>query len=165
MSPGNGAGKSSSALAKSKVSRADAFRFYDRIRVRISRYLAEKGPAAGSAGEFLMAAPDMFILLWRLANDPRVASKSKLLLGAGVAYFLSPLDLLPEFLFGPIGFLDDVVLGAFIVSRLLADVDPEIVREHWSGREDILAFVHRVMSSSDRLVNPRVLKGLKRFFD
>ena len=146
-----------------RFSREEASGFYDRLRQLIGRYLSEKGGAAGTAGEFLLAVPDMFMLLWRLANDPRVPPKSKLLLGAGLAYFFSPLDLLPEVLFGPIGFVDDLVLGAFIISRLIDEVDPEILREHWSGREDVLAFVQRVIASSDKLVNPRVLKGLKRF--
>lgn len=141
-------------------SRAD--RFYDRIRSSIRKYVEKKGTAVGKTASFLLLVPDVFILLWRLANDPRIQGKDKVLLGSGVAYFLFPLDLVPEAIFGPIGYLDDLVLAVFILNRMLGGADEALIREHWSGDEDVLDMIRRVLASADGLVSTDLLKQIKK---
>lgn len=149
-------------LAGGKVSRERAERFYDRLRHRIHEYLESKGRVASKSGELLMLAPDFFILLWRLANDGRVSGKNKVLLGSGLAYYIFPLDIVPELLVGPIGFLDDLVFGVYMLNKMLSDTSAEILREHWSGDEDVLRSIQRVLSSADNLVAGDLLGRLKK---
>ncbi|HKO55745.1 MAG TPA: DUF1232 domain-containing protein, partial [Thermoanaerobaculia bacterium] len=84
---------------------ARAERFYDRIRRSIALYGKKKGGKTEKTAEYLLLVPDVFNLLWRLANDRRVSSKNKVLLGSGIAYYLFPLDFMPDIVPG-IGFLD-----------------------------------------------------------
>ena len=135
-----------------------AQRFYDRLRERIA------GHAHGRFGEYLLLVPDMFMLLWRLANDSRVSGKNKVLLGTGIAYYIFPFDFLPEALVGPMGYLDDLILAVYVLNRMLVDTDAEILREHWSGSEDVLDAVRRVLSMADQMVTSKVLNKLKKIF-
>src|SRR5881275_2991169 len=73
-----------------------AHRFYDRLRNGIVRYVEKKGHTLGKTAEFLLLVPDVFILLWRLTTDARVAGKDKVLLVSALAYYISPFDLIPE---------------------------------------------------------------------
>lgn len=146
----------------SPISRERADRFYDRMRESIRRYLDGKGKAVGTSGEYLLLAPDVFVLLWRLVNDPRVKSKDKVMLGSGVAYFLFPLDIMPEALLGPIGFLDDLVFGVYLLNRLLRDTDPQVLHDHWSGSEDVLTTITRVLDAADKLVGKDFLGRFKK---
>src|SRR5215213_1441060 len=106
-----------SAEATGPVSRDRADRFYDRMREGIRRYLDGKGSVAGKTGEYLLLAPDVFVLLWRLVNDARVNAKNKVMLGSGLAYFLFPLDIMPEGFLGPIGYLDDLVFAVYLLNK------------------------------------------------
>jgi uncharacterized membrane protein YkvA (DUF1232 family) len=151
-----------SAEATGPVSRDRADRFYDRMRESIRRYLDGKGAMAGKTGEYLLLAPDVFVLLWRLVNDARVNAKNKVMLGSGLAYFLFPLDLMPEGFLGPIGYLDDLVLAVYLLNKLLADTDPEILREHWSGSGDVLDSIRNVLHAADNLVSSDILGKLKK---
>ena len=146
----------------SPVSRERADRFYDRMRESIRRYLDGKGKAVGTSGEYLLLAPDVFVLLWRLVNDSRVTAKDKVMLGSGVAYFLFPLDIMPEALMGPIGFLDDLVFGVYLLNRLLRDTDPQVLRDHWSGTEDVLTTITKVLNAADKLVGKDFLGRFKK---
>jgi uncharacterized membrane protein YkvA (DUF1232 family) len=139
-----------------------ANRFYDRVRTNIQRYVEKRGGAVEKTTEFLLLVPDIFILLWRLVNDARVNAKNKVLLGSGVAYFVFPIDLLPEAFLGPVGYADDLVLAVFILNKILGDTDEAIVRQHWSGSEDVLAMIQRVLNAADSLVGSDVVKKLKR---
>lgn len=140
----------------------EAQRFYDRIRANIHQYVENKGAAIEKTGEFLLLVPDMFILLWRLLNDSRVNGKDKVLLGSGVVYFLSPIDLIPEAFLGPIGYADDLVLAVYILNKLLvSNISVDVLREHWSGSEDVLATIQRVLNAADQLVGAGVLNRLR----
>jgi len=146
------------------VSEVKANRFYDRIRSNIAAYIERRGPALGKSAEYLFLVPDVFMLLFRLANDKRVTGKNKVLLGTGLAYFIFPLDIMPEAILGPIGFLDDLVFGVYILSRMLNDTDEAILRQHWSGRGDLLDMIRRVLHSADTLVGRDFLAKIKKMF-
>lgn len=141
-----------------------AQRFYDRLRSRIQSFLDTRGGMVEKIAEYLLLVPDMFMLLWRLAGDKRVNGKNKVLLGTGIAYFILPFDFFPEALVGPIGYLDDLILAVYVLNKILVDTDPEILREHWSGQEDVLDAVRRVLSSADQLVTSKILDKIKKVF-
>jgi uncharacterized membrane protein YkvA (DUF1232 family) len=144
------------------ISSSRAERFYDRMRERIRAYLDKKGTVAGATGEYLLLAPDVFVLLWRLVNDPCVNSKSKVALGGGLAYFLFPLDMMPEAFFGPVGFIDDLIFAVLLLKKVLADTDVAVVREHWSGRGELLTMIEKVLSSAEQLVGSELLGRFKK---
>jgi uncharacterized membrane protein YkvA (DUF1232 family) len=146
------------------VSSERATRFYDRMRDAIRRYLDNKGALAGKTGEYLLLAPDVFVLLWRLVNDSRVNSKNKMMLGSGIAYYFFPLDIMPEGFIGPIGYIDDLVFAAYLLNRMLNDTDPAILREHWSGSDDVLTMITNVLNAADNLVGSDVLGKIKKGF-
>jgi uncharacterized membrane protein YkvA (DUF1232 family) len=59
--------------------------------------------------------------LWIAARDPRVPWYAKAAAGAVVAYALSPIDLIPDFV-PVLGYLDDIIivpLGILLVVRLV----------------------------------------------
>jgi uncharacterized membrane protein YkvA (DUF1232 family) len=69
------------------------------------------------------------LAIYFAARDPRVPWYAKVLAAVFVAYALSPIDLIPDFI--PIlGYLDDLIivpLGLFLVMRL---VPPALMAEH-----------------------------------
>ena len=79
--------------------------------------------------KMLRAVWDQIRLTWRLVRDPRVPLWAKVIPFVGIAYVLSPLDLIPDVIIG-LGQLDDV--GIVLASmRLMESVVPEyIVAEH-----------------------------------
>ncbi len=148
--------------ARGQVTRERANRFYDRIRTSIQEYIDRKGGVLGKTTEFLLLVPDVFILLWRLTTEPRVSGKDKVLLGSAIAYYILPFDLVPEALVGPIGYIDDLIFGVYVLNKLLSSTDPAVLREHWSGSQDVLEMIQRVLNAADSLVGSDVLGKLKR---
>ena len=133
-------------------------RFYRRLRDRAKRWAQERKIPEQQL-EVLLAAPDLFVLLSRLALDDRVSARTKAKVGTGIAYFLSPVDLVPDLL-GPVGLLDDVVVAAYIVYSICAELkalDPLILEEHWEGEGDALQRVTDIVARAEDVLG----KGLR----
>ena len=156
--------RSVSDIAQSEpIDEGRAQRFYDRVRTAIHNYVEKKGGGAlGKTAEFLLLVPDVFILLWRLASDGRVEGKNKVLLGSAIAYYIFPFDIMPEALLGPVGYLDDLVFGVYVLNKVLKDTDPSILRQHWSGSTDVLDSIQRVLNAADSLVGSDFLGRIKK---
>lgn len=136
-------------------------RFYDRLRAIV----IEKEYAVGSGiRDLLLLLPDLTVLLFRLVKDSRVPVGAKVIAGFGVAYILSPIDLMPEFLFGPIGLIDDLFVVVTVLSRLMKSVHPDIVREHWSGQGDALDAITRVTTWADTQITKRLPAAVRGLF-
>lgn len=135
-------------------------RFYDKLRDKIERYIREKG-ISDHIAQYVLLAPDLFVLLARLIADKRVSASSKTIAGVAIAYFIAPVDFIPEVLTGPLGLIDDVVLAVYALRKILVDVDQSIVREHWNGKEDLLEVITRVVKSADDLIGKKVLKRIE----
>ena len=87
--------------------------------------------------------PDCVILVKRLLGDDRVPRRSKLLLAALGAYLALPFDLVPDFI--PVaGQLDDAIVAAWVLRRVLRSGDRELLAEHWPGPERSLAVISRI---------------------
>jgi uncharacterized membrane protein YkvA (DUF1232 family) len=97
-----------------------------------------------AAREVAMLLPNLALLFKGLIEDPRVPRSSKALLLFGLAWFASPIDLIPEFIpfLGP---LDDAVVAALILRRLGRTAGREVVQEHWRGDQAIVVRLLRVV--------------------
>jgi uncharacterized membrane protein YkvA (DUF1232 family) len=111
--------------------------------------------------EAIMLVPNIVKLLTRLMRDRRVSMRRKAFIGAVLAYVISPVDLIPDFVFG-IGRLDDLVLVSLAVDHLMSGTDAAIVREHWDGSEDGLDLVRSAFSWAASIIPDGVRSVLPR---
>jgi uncharacterized membrane protein YkvA (DUF1232 family) len=110
----------------------------------------------------LLLAPDIFILLVRLVMDKDVPRRARWLIGGAIAYWISPIDLLPELFLGPIGYLDDLVVAVAVLSQVFTgDLEP-YARKHWTGRQDLHVVLHDISAAARTLLGPAVHDRLKR---
>ncbi len=90
--------------------------------------------------KYAAAIPDIFALAVRVMMDKRVLKKDKIIIGASLGYFLSPIDIIPDKV--PIlGAMDDLALFVFGVNHLINRLPLPIIVEHWSGDLALLKFL------------------------
>ncbi|MGH7680100.1 MAG: YkvA family protein [Gemmatimonadaceae bacterium] len=81
---------------------------------------------------YVAELPRFVKLLWGLISDPRVAILDKLLVAGAIAYILTPLDLIPDFV--PfLGEVDDVYLLVLSLRRLIENAGRSVLLAHWTG--------------------------------
>jgi uncharacterized membrane protein YkvA (DUF1232 family) len=96
-----------------------------------------------AARELATLLPNLVRLFRGLLRDHRVPRGSKLLLGAAIAWFVSPIDLVPEFI-PVLGPLDDAVVAALVLRHVVRKAGRDVVAEHWAGDERTLGLLLRV---------------------
>jgi uncharacterized membrane protein YkvA (DUF1232 family) len=138
--------------------------FYQKLRADINKWLTEKNATDNRWTEYVLLAPDLFHLLTKLALDPDVPASKKVKIAGIIAYFISPLDFLPEMLLGPIGYLDDIALTAYVLNDIINEVDPKIVQRNWAGEKDILNLVKTIVAKANNMIGSGLWKKLKRTF-
>ena len=88
--------------------------------------------------------PDCVVLVARLLRDPRIPRRRKALLALLAGYLALPFDLVPDFI--PVaGQLDDVLVVALVLRRVLRGGGEELVRELWPGPPESLRIVERAL--------------------
>jgi uncharacterized membrane protein YkvA (DUF1232 family) len=100
------------------------------------------------ARELAALLPNLVALFRGLLGDPRVPRSSKAWLGFALAWFLSPIDLIPEFI--PVaGPLDDAIVAALVLRHVLRRTDRTVLADHWHGEPGTLDAILRFGRRSD----------------
>jgi len=131
--------------------------FYRSLREKVAGY-------SGAYADYVLLVPDLFLLVTRLMLDSRIEGRHKVYMGAALAYVISPIDLISERRFGVLGYLDDLVVIVAALNILLNESDRTVVLEHWTGKEDLLATIQKVLGQADELMGKgrleKILAGL-----
>jgi len=138
--------------------------FYQKIRKDVKHWVNDNLDKENKWVDYILAAPDLFHLLCKLSVDNEVPKNKKIKLIAGIAYFISPIDLLPEMFLGPIGYLDDIAVAAFILNNLINEVDPQIIRKHWAGEQDVLVLIKTILANADKMIGSKMWQRIKKRF-
>jgi uncharacterized membrane protein YkvA (DUF1232 family) len=146
-------------MSKSKTSSKET-QFYNKLRKTVRVWAGGDKSKASQYADFVLAGPDLFMLMVRLSRDDRVRQTDRAKLAGAVAYFINPLDFVPELLLGPAGLVDDVALSAFVLHDVLESTDPAVVREHWEGDADILDLIRQILAVADKMLGGPVWRRL-----
>ncbi len=138
--------------------------FYQKLRAQIISWLNKKNNRNQRWAEYILLAPDLFHLLCKLMLETEVPPAKKIKLAAVIAYFISPLDFLPEGFFGPVGYLDDIALTAYVLNDLINEIDPQIISRHWAGDGDILKLLKTILLNSDKMLGSGLWKKIRQKF-
>jgi uncharacterized membrane protein YkvA (DUF1232 family) len=111
---------------------------------------------------YISQLPNFLRLLGGLILDRRVAALDKLVVAGAIAYIISPIDLIPDFI--PfLGEVDDVYLLVLAVQRLITNAGRRVVADHWVGNiADLRAMdLHKVLAAAAFFLPRRLRRKLR----
>jgi uncharacterized membrane protein YkvA (DUF1232 family) len=103
-------------------------------------------PKGVSVRELLGVVPDVLRLLRSIIADGSAPLDVRIVLVGLVAWILSPIDLIPEFI-PVLGPLDDVVVAVVAMRYVRRRVGVDDLRARWAGSPDGFALLLRVIGS------------------
>jgi uncharacterized membrane protein YkvA (DUF1232 family) len=96
--------------------------------------------------EIVRVVPDVLRLLRAMITDGSVPIDVRVVLVGLVAWILSPIDLIPEFI-PVLGPLDDVVVAVVAMRYVRRRVGVEALQARWPGSPDGFALLLRVIGT------------------
>lgn len=127
---------------------------WQRLRGRVRGAIAGDGESGARRtltvlADFALAVPDLAHLVGRLVADPAVPARRKARLAAALAYKISPVDLLPGLVLGPVGLVDDLAVLVWALDGIVNEVPAEVLERHWAGSPEALAALRHAIAVGD----------------
>jgi uncharacterized membrane protein YkvA (DUF1232 family) len=132
--------------------------FHARLEQHVGEWLATPESGDDTLRPLVALAPALFHLMCKLVADPDVPVAERARLGHAIAYFVIPMDIVPEALAGARGYVDDAALAA----HALSFVAPPLLERHWAGAGTAREAVRLVLDRAESaLGNPEIWAKLK----
>lgn len=147
-------------MSKTNYTEKERNDFYLKFRAEMREWVNSKSGKENKYVDYLMVAPDLFHLLCKLTLEKDVPVKHKAKLVGVIAYFISPLDAVPEAFVGPAGYVDDIALACYALNSMLNEVDSEIVIRNWAGDEDLLNYIQTILGIADNMLGSGMLNKI-----
>ena len=142
--------------------------FYIKLRDKVTTWYENKTDTKSEYADYILLIPDFFYLLVKLSLDDRVPAMDKAKFAGVLAYIFSPIDFVPEAFFGPLGYLDDLVLACYVLNLYVnqkGEANRAVVSELWPGDQDLLSTIQSVLKKADKWIGSGALIKLKEVYE
>jgi uncharacterized membrane protein YkvA (DUF1232 family) len=114
------------------------------------------GNYEGRHDDLIYQAPAFYSLLTHLLDEPRLPNKFRPLILAAIAYFILPVDIIPEGLEGPYGYVDDIWLCAYVVDMVRKEIGlDEILTSNWDGESPLIPLLDEILVCENDLIGDK----------
>ena len=123
--------------------------FYDVLKDNLDSY-------RGEYERFVDYGPDLFKLLTEILNQKSVNSDIRLKVSAALAYYVAPFDIIPEQIYGPHGYIDDVFICVYVIKDIAGELGYDFLDDIWDGEEELDEVVEECYSESTKILKDKV---------
>ena len=128
--------------------------FYDVIRENLADY-------DGDYEDFINYGPDLFKLLTEVLNQNEVPADIRLKISAALAYYVAPFDIIPETIYGPDGYVDDIFVCLYVLKEIEDRMGYEFLEELWECETDLQEVIDECYDKSKDVVEDKIDHILK----
>lgn len=124
--------------------------YYDFMKREIEQY-------KGEYDYLILYLPDFFKLLSDLMTT-EIKDKDKLRISCTLAYFVVPIDVIPEETHGAEGLIDDIFLCTHVLNDIKETYGIDILRQLWNSDEDLEDVLEYTYAQSSKIIEDKGLK-------
>ena len=104
--------------------------FYDTLKDNLDSYEEEYD-------SFIDYGPELYKLLCSCLNSKKVNSDLRLSISAAIAYYVVPMDVIPETIYGPYGYIDDIFMSVYALQRVAEEYGYDFLQNIWEYDNNI----------------------------
>ena len=111
----------------------------------------------GDFDKFILYIPEFFKLLCSLLDEESIDVEDRRKINSALAYFVVPNDVIPENIYGPMGYVDDIFACCVVLKQLKKKYGLNILRKHWDNDEDFETVLKTCYDQSIKLLEEQSL--------
>ena len=102
----------------------------------------------GEYASFIDHGPKLFKLLTDVLNEKNLTPDLRLKISAAIAYYVVPMDVIPEQIYGPYGYIDDIYITVYIIKKIADEFGFTFLENHWEGEGKLESVVEECYEKS-----------------
>lgn len=111
--------------------------------------------------KFIDNAPALYILLTDILNENNIDSIIRLKISAALAYFVAPYDVIPEKIYGPMGYVDDIYVTIIVLKDIADDLGLGYLESLWKGDKELSKVIEECYDNSNEILGEEVENIIK----
>jgi uncharacterized membrane protein YkvA (DUF1232 family) len=111
-------------------------------------FVAIAKPDDTNLRDTLRLLPDIVRLVRRLVADRSIPRRTRWLVWALLAYLVSPIDVIPDFV-PVLGYADDAIITSLVLRHVIRRAGTAKVAENWPGTQEGLVVLQRLLRLPD----------------
>jgi len=127
--------------------------FSDTLRENLDSFEGEYAP-------FIDCGPNLFNLLCDILSNEIINAEYRLKISAAIAYYVVPDDVIPEEIYGPYGYIDDIFISVYVLRMVAEEYGYEILYSAWKNEHDVKKVIDECYNNSLELLGDKVYSVL-----
>ena len=123
--------------------------FYDTLIENLNSF-------EGDYASFIDCGPNLFNLLCDLLSQKEIKKDMRLEISAAIAYFVAPDDIIPEEIFGPYGYIDDIFISVYILRKVADEFGYDYLQNLWKHDSNVKEIMDDCYDNSLELLEDKV---------
>ena len=123
--------------------------FYDTLIENLEGY-------EGEYAYFINCGPNLFSLLCDLLSQNEISREMRLEISAAIAYYVAPDDIIPEEIYGPYGYIDDIFVSVYVLRKVAKEFGYDFLQNLWKHETDVKEVMDDCYDNSLELLEDKV---------
>lgn len=123
--------------------------FYDTLIENLEGY-------EGEYAYFINCGPNLFNLLCDLLSQKEISRELRLEISAAIAYYVAPDDIIPEEIYGPYGYIDDIFVSVYVLRKVAREFGYDFLQNLWKHETDVKEVMDDCYDNSLELLEDKV---------
>ena len=123
--------------------------FYDTLVENLDGY-------DGEYAYFINCGPNLFNLLCDLLSQKEISRQMRLEISAAIAYYVAPDDIIPEEIYGPYGYIDDIFISVYVLRKVAKEFGYDFLQNLWKHDTDVKQVMDDCYDNSLELLEDKV---------
>ena len=123
--------------------------FYDTLVENLEGY-------EGEYAYFINCGPNLFNLLCDLLSQKEINRQMRLEISAAIAYYVAPDDVIPEEIYGPYGYIDDIFISVYVLRKVAKEFGYDFLQNLWKHDTDVKKVMDDCYDNSLDLLEDKV---------
>jgi len=124
--------------------------YYDFLKEELDNF-------EGNFDKFILYIPEFFKLLCSLLDDEIINFEDRRKINSALAYFVVPNDVIPENIYGPMGYVDDIFACCVVLKHLKKKYGLSLLNKYWDNDENFETVLKTCYDQSIKLLEEQDL--------
>jgi uncharacterized membrane protein YkvA (DUF1232 family) len=117
----------------------------------------------GEYEDFISYCPKLFNLLCNIFSDKEISPEVRCKVSLAIAYFVVPDDTIPENVFGPYGYIDDIYISVYMLKEVIAIEGYEFLEKYWDYYENLRLVINECIEQIEKILDQEEKEEILKF--